>query len=163
VVRLQTAKAELGRQVAIYEQLALPLNYSQVVGTLSTLVPESVALTELELRTEQIKRRRTVPMSASAGDEGGKAGQTRTVVDHRRIIHLDVRGIAPNDVVIANLIGELAASGLFEDVKMAYSRQGEFAQALTREFLVSMQVPLDRDYVAKPAESVEEVADARGS
>ena len=157
MVKLQKARAELSRQVNIYRQLALPINYSQVSGTVAALTPDDVFLDELEVRTEQLREKRVVGVSNA--DRGGRKrnAKPQTIVETRTIITVDIRGIAPNDVAIANFVGQLAASDLFQNVKMVYSRQGKIGNAITREFYISMHIPLDKDYEPRAAQ---EVADA---
>ncbi len=157
MVKLQQARAELSRQVNIYRQLALPINFSQVSGTVAALTPEDVFLEELEVRTEQLREKRVVAVANADRRGRRRNAKPQTIVETRTIITVDIRGIAPSDVAIANFVGQLAACDLFQNVKMVYSRQGKIGNAITRQFYISMHIPLDKDYEPREAQ---EVADA---
>ena len=47
---------------------------------------------------------------------------------------LVIDGMAPNDVDVANFIGQLSACPLFEDVHMGYAKTVRFRGAEAREF-----------------------------
>ena len=150
VAKLQSAKATLTEQIRIYREIARPITFGQMVATIGALTPEPVFLVTVKAKTEESTRRRVIP-------GGGENGRDKTVVDKFQTIHVELEGVAPSNVEIANYIGQLAGNGLFRNVKMEFSREGEIENALTREFRISMEVPLDRPYIF---EATEEVADA---
>jgi hypothetical protein len=49
-------------------------------------------------------------------------------------IRLVITGLAPSDVDIANFVGQLASSPLFEDVNMGYTREIQFQGKTARQF-----------------------------
>ena len=49
-------------------------------------------------------------------------------------------GLSPTDIEIANFIGQLSASPLFEDVNMGYARTEEFDGRVGRKFQASCLV-----------------------
>jgi len=153
VTKLQNARAELVRQVKTYRQLARPLNVSDVNAALAALTPEAICLTELTIEAQTRERRRAVPGQVDA------AGKPLYQRESYQIFRIDVQGVAPTDVQIANYVGQLAACPLFRDVQMAQSRQGKIGEALTREFRIHLSVPLDREF--RFVEPVEEVAHAQ--
>lgn len=154
-------KAELTELVAIHRELYQPINYSQVTGTLASLTPSSIVLRGVGIETQKITTTRKMTAEEfaaaqeAAGNRRSKVKNVKTVT--RSVITVDVAGLAPSDVDVANFIGELAASNVFQNVKMVFSREGEWEGRVTREFRIKMEVPLDRRYV--PRES-QEVADA---
>jgi len=150
VAKLQQARASLSDQMKIYREIARPLTHGQMISTLAALTPESVFLSGVNGETRIEERRRVIPA-------GGENGRDKTVIDRVETIFVDLEGVAPSNVEIANYIGRLAGSNLFRNVKMEFSRSGEIDDALTREFRISMEVPLDRPYIFN---APQEVADA---
>jgi Tfp pilus assembly protein PilN len=146
VGRLQKAKANLDHQHEIYTELHQAINYSQITGTLAALMPQELALKSLDAHAEKVAVTR-------AGD--GKGGPPQ--IDTLSMVVIDMEGVSPSDVTVANFIGQLAGSKVFQNVKMIYSRQGRQGPLIVREFSIRMEVPLDCRYV--PAKG-QEVVDA---
>jgi len=55
-------------------------------------------------------------------------------------VRLVLTGLAPTDVDVANFIGQLSASRLFEDVTMGYAKNVSFRGRSAREFRASCYV-----------------------
>jgi len=159
--KLRAAKSELQQQLRVHRQLHKPINYSQILGTLTSLMPPTIALTETEINTESVTVTRTLKPSDPRYAEARKKHRGKgepTVSKTHQVISLQIEGVAPSDSDIANFIGALAASRLFENVKMIYSKKGTHGELITRNFRMRMQVPLNRAYrTARPSS---EVADA---
>jgi len=150
VAKLQNAKVSLSEQIHIYREIARPLTYTQTMATIGAMTPDAVFLTSVKGETRTRDKRRVI---AGAGENG----RDKVVVDKVEAIVIEIDGVAPSNVEIANYIGRLAGSNLFRNVKMEYSRAGVIDEAVTREFRISMEVPLDREYIF---ELPEEVVDA---
>jgi hypothetical protein len=150
VNKLQAAKADLVRQVRLYQKLARPIGFSQISASLGGLTPESVFLSQLNIQTDVQTRTRVVQ-----NDSLPKGAKPQAVSESYPVISIELEGYAPSNVEIANYIGKLAGCNLFRNVKMVYSREGKVGSAITRQFKLSMEVLLDRDY---RMESIEEVA-----
>lgn len=146
---LQQEQSDLQKQLSIHRQLKLPINYSQITGTLASLMPLEITLCTLDLKNETVTITQDAPPSS---------GDANPIKRERHFVSIDLQGLAPTDVTVANFIGQLAGSKVFRNVKMLYSRQGRTeATALGREFCIHMEVPLDCQYL--PAKD-QEVADA---
>jgi len=164
-VRIQTARGELsmleGRGDAMRQQLAMKESLEQEladlmikrrieeqlgrrVGTLDVLVelervmPESMALTRLNMETVE----GAVPVSPVGENRSNRpvaeGGAKKQQVVKR--VRLTLTGMAPTDVDVANFIGQLAGSRLFEDVNMGYARNVTFRSRSARQFQVSCYV-----------------------
>lgn len=153
VNKLQTAKADLARQVRLYNKLARPVGYSQIINNeLVGLTPDSIFLSQLRMQTVTQTRTRAVR------DPSMPAGaKPKTVTETYPVITIEIDGYAPSDVGIANYIGKLAGCNLFHNVKMVFSREAKVQGAITRQFQLSMEVLLDRDYRMESAEEVANV------
>lgn len=151
VGKLLRARAELSRQLKIHRKLHQPVSYSQITGTLAHLMPQSVTLRSLEVRTEQV----TVTAKAAAPAKGRNGARPATQT--YPVVTVEIEGIAPSDGEVANFIGALSSAGLFDNVKMIYARQGTHQNLIVRQFRIRLEVPLDREYQPRHTE----VADAQ--
>lgn len=152
VTKLQKAERELERSLRIYRQLARPICFHDVNATLGALTPENVFLNDLNARVTKIEQRIPVP------GEKDRFGKPRVRMEHSEILLIELRGVAPSNLQIANYVGQLAGSNLFRDVKMIKSREEEQRGVSVRQFEIQMQVPLDRAY--RLDASKDEVANA---
>jgi hypothetical protein len=153
MTRLQQQRDQLIKQVRLYNRIVQPVSYSQVCGTMSSLVPEEVSLSELQVRTEQVRQPRLVSVAGARTKDSNKP---QPIVETRKFVTVEMQGYAPSNLVIANLVSRLASSNLFREVKMVQSQEVQVGDALARQFRITMQVPLDRRYV----QVAEGVADA---
>ncbi|QNN24599.1 hypothetical protein HED60_20765 [Planctomycetales bacterium ZRK34] len=139
--RLRHQRAVLVKQLAVHRQLHKPINYSEVTGTLGSLLPPTVSLVDVSLSTD----RETITRAVATGNKTGP--RQKTVTDSTWVINVDLEGVAPSDKDIANFIGALASSRVFQNVKMIYSKKGTRGRLITREFRLRMQVPLNCEYL----------------
>lgn len=142
--RLRQQRAVLEKQLTVHRQLHKPISYSEVTGTLASLMPPTVSLVDVQLNTERLTTTRVV--AAKNPRPGGAGGRDSTVTESSQVISIDLQGVAPSDQDIANFIGALASSNLFQNVKMIYSKKGTRGRLITRDFRMRMQVPLNCEY-----------------
>lgn len=152
VSKLQQVEQLLSRQLRVYDQIARPIGFHQINSALAALTPEPVFLKDLEAKVATVRETINVPGQTDS------SGRPVTRVESHERVNIIVRGTAPSNVEIANYVGRLAGSSLFRDVKMMHSRQVTMDDAITRQFEIHMQVPLDRDYRVELAD--QEVAHA---
>ncbi len=113
----------------------------ELLAEVEKLLPPSAALAQLEVMTTDV----TVPVK-SAGNTSRSAGATAAPsigpAEKMTIkrVQLKLTGLAPNDVDVANFILQMAASELFEDVDMGYSRDVEIQGRKARQFQASCYV-----------------------
>ncbi|MHC4995711.1 MAG: PilN domain-containing protein [Planctomycetota bacterium] len=146
---LQRERVELAAQMRVHRSLYQPLEYHQVLGVLASFLPESVALRQLGLSESVIERSRPMTKDELASQRKLKtrraSSKTRVVTEHP-VLELEITAVASSHVVIANLIGDLASSRLFDDVKMIHSKQVELDGLTGHEFSLRMNVPLEQRY-----------------
>ena len=153
VTELQNERQAIIEQMDIYNRLARPVEMTLVSGAIAHLTPDSVFLEQFDSETEQLTRTEVlVPASES------RTGRAVTRSEKYEVIEITIVGAAPNDVEIANYVGRLAGVNLFRNVKMQYAKERTIDETVIREFEITMQVPLDRDYRILD----QEVADADG-
>ena len=152
VSKLQAARRTLTDELRVYTELARPIGMHQISSAIANVTPDSVFLESMKTETEHFNRTEVVVPAHET-----KNGRAITKTEEYDIIEVTITGASPNDVEIANYVGKLASINLFRNVKMRYSREKVVDDSVIREFKITMQIPLDRDYqVAKP----QEVADA---
>jgi Tfp pilus assembly protein PilN len=123
----------------IEEQLGRRVSTLNVLGELQRVMPESMALTSLTMETVEVR----MPV-----DPVSKENRTdRPVVqpqspDEKTVkrVRLVITGMAPTDVDVANFIGQLASSPIFEDVNMGYAKNILFRSRSARKFQASCYV-----------------------
>lgn len=125
----------------IDERLGSRANVLAVLSELQSVLPPSMSLTALDVETVEVQDGRrgkargagprgTIPKAASVG--GSDTAESR--------VHVTLTGLAPTDVDVANFIGQLSASPLFEDVSMSYARNVEFRGRSARAWKASCLV-----------------------
>ena len=107
-----------------------------VLAELCRLTPNNMALVSLELKpvdvtVEEETRGRNTSDHVRRGS--GRRQSNKKV----RRVQLVICGLAPGDVEVANFIGQLSASPLFQDVNMGYARTRELQDRIAREFQAS--------------------------
>jgi Tfp pilus assembly protein PilN len=132
---LQKEQAELLIKDRIGSRLGSRVGPLDVLSEMERLLPPGVALKSMNLDGVQ----ETVAaelVKSGAAVAPGSAPRESTV--HR--LRLVLTGLSPGDVEVANFIGQLAASSLFEDVSMGYIRSQTLQGHKAREFQISCYV-----------------------
>jgi Tfp pilus assembly protein PilN len=130
---LRTRCESLAHVVQTQHSLSAPLTNTQVLAILGRLLPERVTLTEISMVSPA--------PSVESGHEGG-------------VMHITVLGMAPADAEMATLVERLARHPLFDQVNPQFSKSMAVGEVQARQFLITCQVPLDRDYKALRGQGV---------
>ena len=137
---LEAQLADLMIKKRIEEQLGRRVGTLDLLGELQQAMPESMALTNMTMETVEV-REAVEPADGSNQSSRAVARDTSTGT-HRTVkrVRLLLTGMAPTDVDVANFIGQLAASPVFEDVNMGYARNITFRSRAARKFQASCLV-----------------------
>ena len=136
---VQRQMADLLIKKRIDAELGSRADCTGVLAELCQLAPPNITLISLELRTVNLRvspvkpSRRSSLRSAVAAPAKSPNRAATTV----RRVRLMLTGLAPTDVDVANLIGQLSASCLFEDVNMGYAKTVTFQSRSAKEFQAS--------------------------
>ncbi|MFP4106720.1 MAG: PilN domain-containing protein [Phycisphaerae bacterium] len=136
---LERQQGDLRVKKRIDDELGSRASALVIMGELDRLLPKSMALKDLRIEATDVR----VPVKKAGLQTngpvvaGGSAQASTRVVKRVRLV---ITGLAPNDVDVANFIGQLSACPLFEDVNMGYSKTIEFRQRQAREFQASCYV-----------------------
>ena len=141
-IRLREERDLLVKQQRIKQDLAQPISHTQVITALDAHLPDSIGLTDLQITTV-----RPAPEPINKGGSGAKAkkksGKNQPVINE---LQIEFEAFAPDDVTIANLIGELSEDTLFDRVTLKYSRTTDARGIEGRLFKLLMRVRLDRRF-----------------
>ena len=157
ITKFRNEEQLIAKELADYKRVFKPINYSRITGTMGRMFPAGVSLKSLDLETQQ-------KVVAKSRRSTSKLKSKSATTTRQEIVFVELQGMAPSDIAIANMIGMLHDSNMFSEIDLDYSRQGSIKGVQTRDFKLSMQVPLNREYVPSDMEEAEfsEVAyDAR--
>jgi len=133
---LEEQQAELLMKERIGEHLGSRLSALDIMGELEQIMSDRLTLTDMTIEAMDVR----VPIVLVA--DGVRARpvsaarlEPRTTVTRR--LRLVITGQSPTDIDVANFIGQVASSPLFEDIEMGYSRTAEHNNRKVREFQVT--------------------------
>jgi Tfp pilus assembly protein PilN len=131
--QLSRQLAELMIKGRIEEQLGRRVGTLDVLGELQKVMPESLTLTSMTMETVAVQVAADQAEKRNASNQPvTRAGASKEKTVKR--VRLVLTGMAPTDVDVANFIGQLAGSKLFEDVSMGYAKNVKFRNRQAREF-----------------------------
>jgi len=173
VVKLRREYKTLRHRVRVQRLLAQPLRHTEILATLGRLMPESVALLELEVETVRPDADVLDPPEQDATDSGDEQSKTAQR-DEPHEVRLQLAAMAPDDMTVANMLTALKRHKLFSEVAMHYSRESERQGVIGRQCRIAVVVDLDRRFErsddsaareaghADPAERQQEQEDGHG-
>ena len=139
IPHVQRQMADLLIKKRIDAELGSRADCTGVLAELCRLAPPNITLISLELRTVNLRVSPVRPSRRSSFRSAVAAGAkspNRAATTVRRV-RLMLTGLAPTDMDVANLIGQLSASCLFEDVNMGYAKTVTFQDRSAKEFQAS--------------------------
>ncbi|HDZ22791.1 hypothetical protein LCGC14_0321060 [marine sediment metagenome] len=135
---LEAQQAELRIKQRIDEHLGSRVSALDILGELQQLTSARLTLTSMTIHVTEFR----LPVSSGVDRSGSLrvASKGELELPAYRRVRLVVTGLAPSDIDVANFIGQLAASPLFEDVRMGYTKTVVHEHHEAREFQVSCLV-----------------------
>ncbi len=128
---LERQQAELLIKKRIDDLLGSRVNTLDLQAELERVLPPSMTLTSLRIEAVEVR----VPVKPVKADMAHAArGAPRQREEMIKRVRVSLTGLAPTDVAVANFIGQLSASPVFEDVNMDYTKNVIFRKHLAREF-----------------------------
>ncbi len=118
----------------ISRDLGSRIDVTDLLAELETVLPKAMTLKAVKLEAVKIqvkaKRPGGINMARRPSVTMGSVPKEHTFSRFRLLI----TGLAPDAIEVANFIGQLSASPLFEDVTMGYSSDAIFRGRSAREF-----------------------------
>lgn len=137
---LESQLQDLNIKKRVEEHLGSRISAQLVLAELQRQLPATVSLSKLEIDTFEIQP----GIKDSSGHVSARAvvsGNSDPVKPETvKRVRLCITGMAPTDVDVANFIGQLSASPLFEEVTMGYSRNVVVQGHVAREFRATCNV-----------------------
>lgn len=150
VDRLASEQGELRRFLGTYDRLALPVEHSDLVATISNLMPDRTSLgaLRLEVREQAPAKADKEPKQPKAGAQGGAAGGAPVpAAAPVRWVDVTVRGYAAGNGELYEFERRLAGTEPFEGVTVSENKPVDVPGARIQEFTVTCRVPLAARYV----------------
>ncbi|HUU60290.1 MAG TPA: PilN domain-containing protein [Phycisphaerae bacterium] len=138
-IDLQEQLEELLIKERVSKHLGSRANVLDVADELERLLPASMFLMKLNLDTIEftMPKGREGATNRSRQATPASGGRKQETVKRVRLL---ITGMAPDDVAVANFIGQLSASPLFEEVNMGYTKNIVYQKRGAREFQASCYV-----------------------
>ncbi len=124
---LETLEGDIKR----YNRLAWPLQVSDVLQCVSSMVPDAATLTSLAVVPQLNHSRR---------------GQGGTTSEPRELLALEIEGVASRDTVVAQLVKKIESDTLFQSVTLDFARPTEIDGIEARRFRITATIDLNATY-----------------
>ncbi len=144
--KLRDERRTLTYQKNIQQQLDQPIAVTQTIAMVGLLMPDSCGLTNILVTTHRPDPKPIEKPDDKKKKRPAKKGDSDNKPDPD-YLHVDVHGIAPDDVTVANMVNRMSDHPLFEKVTMHYSRVDESGGLIARKFHIGADIPLDRRYL----------------
>jgi Tfp pilus assembly protein PilN len=148
---LQQQHERLTRKARVQRRLAQTLSHTRILNSLTSVLPDDVALTDLRMITH-----RPNPVQSEADPESTLALAKRAAP---QAIRVDFQAVASAKVTVANVVATLGEHPVFSDVTMRHSQTRQTKGRRLRHFELTMKVDLQRRF--ELVDSREEVAHVR--
>jgi hypothetical protein len=161
VNRLAGEQRELRRYLGVYDRLSLPVEQSDLLATITHLLPErtSLSMVRLEVREDQPARAEEPADKAPAPKRPAKGTAKAAPARPARWMEVTIRGFAAGNGELYELERKLANTQPFESVTVGENRPTDVPGSKIQEFAITCRVPLDVRYV-RPGRAADAVASA---
>jgi hypothetical protein len=162
VNRLAGEQRELRRYLGVYDRLALPVEQSDLLATITHLLPErtSLSMVRLEVREEEPAKANDAEAKPAPAKKPAKGAAAKaTPSQPARWMDVTIRGYAAGNSELYELERKLSNTAPFESVTVGENRPTDVPGAKLQEFAITCRVPLDVRYV-RPGRAVDAVASA---
>lgn len=145
--KLRAERKALLYQQKVQRQIGQPVAVSQAIASLGRQLPDSAGLTGL-----LVTAHRPPPKPLEDPDDKKAKRPAKNKSDTKDTpppdyLAIEVQGLAPDDITVANLVNTMSEHPLFEKVKMNFSRVDTRGEWISRRFQITAEVPLDRRYI----------------
>jgi len=153
---LQRKGKAMMKTMAMAAELLEPVPKSVVLACLTNNMPSGVSLLELKVTSEQAKAfvskssaSQYQATTAAAGTEPGSVSKERLLETH-----IEIKGIAPSDIEVANYIARLGGSILLTNVALVESKEHKMDKTEFREFKLTAMLRTDIRLTKEDIESI---------
>ncbi len=152
---LQTKRGEMMRTALTTSQLIEPVPRSVLLASLTNNLPQGVSLLKLNLlQKESVRSLQSASTSKYQAKQAKKTAANAQQVSQERLLetHIDIEGVAPSDLQVAEYIGRLGNSSVLDNVSLVESKEYQVKDsAMFRQFkltaMLKKEVHLTREDV----------------
>lgn len=151
---LQIKGKTMMRTMAMTAELLEPVPKSVILACLTNNLPVGVSLLELKLTVKEAKP--SAFKSASASQYQAASAAAGTAVSKEKILetHIEIKGIAPSDIEVANYIAQLGDAILLTNVALVESKEHKIDKTKFREFKLTAVLKKDVRLTKEDIESI---------
>ncbi|MBN1846392.1 MAG: PilN domain-containing protein [Sedimentisphaerales bacterium] len=144
---LEGKRMEMIQKATISASLMEPVPRSLLLATATNDLPAGVSLTEFKLVSKEIKAQPTYTKGKSARSRNKKAAPAAAAgpSDAKQAVEplqwdttIEITGLAPTDMQVAEFIANLDRSPLFRQVNLLYSEEHEVEEEMVRQFKLDL-------------------------
>lgn len=155
--RLAGEQRELHRYLSVYDRLALPVEQSDIIATITNLMPDRTSLSMLRMEVKESAAAATATANAKPAVAPGGAGNVRTPAP-ARWMEITIRGYAQDNADLYEFERKLANTKPFAAVTVSENKPTDIARGRIQEFAVNCRIDLDVQYVRPGGSPVASVA-----
>jgi Tfp pilus assembly protein PilN len=151
---LQINGKTMMRTMAMTAELLEPVPKSVILACLTNNMPVGASLLELKLTVKEAKPSVSKSVSASQYQAASAAGGTAVSKEKILETHIEIKGIAPSDIEVANYIAQLGDSILLTNVALVESKEHKIDKTKFREFKLTAVLKKDVRLTKEDIESI---------
>jgi hypothetical protein len=156
--RLAGEQRELHRYLSVYDRLALPIEQSDIVATITNLMPERTSLSMLRMEVKEAASVKSIEVGSGAPANAKPTaavgvGNARTTAPSRWM-EITIRGYAADNADLYEFERKLTNTKPFAAVTVSENKPTDIARGRIQEFAVNCRVDLDAQYVRPGSSSV---------
>jgi len=142
--QLQQRREEMVRKAQVTSNLVERVPRTLILSELINNMPANVSLLKLDLSTKVIKAR-TMATTALEQQRQDQAKAVAAPEMDEMEVSLDVVGVAPTDLHVAQFMTSLGKGAMFRDLNLAYSEETTIEGTKLRSFRIEMKLSPDID------------------
>jgi Tfp pilus assembly protein PilN len=151
---LQTKRGEMMRTALTTSQLIEPVPRSVLLASLTNNLPQGVSLLKLGLlQKESARGIQSASTSKYQAKQAKKTAANVAQLSQEKLLetHIDIEGVAPSDLQVAEYIGRLGNSSLLDNVALVESKEHKEDSTVFRRFkltaMLKKEIHLTREDV----------------
>jgi Tfp pilus assembly protein PilN len=145
---LRRLRDQWRRQEQVVTSTGTNVEASRLLAALTNVVPPDTALTGISIAVAEPDRDSApaaAPATAPAASDRVPESSARPPAKRR--LNVSLRGVAPGEVAVANVLAGISEQPLFRHVNLTYAKDRQEQDGTVREFEVTFIINLDLDGV----------------
>lgn len=160
---LQTKRGEMMRTALTTSQLIEPVPRSVLLASLTNNLRQGVSLLKLGLLQKESGRSpQSAPTSKYQSKQAKKAANAKQVSQESLLeTHIDIEGVAPSDLQVAEYIGRMSNSSLLDNVALVESKEHDVKDGtMFRRFKLTAMLKKEVHLTREDVKSIRDEAES---